>query len=1200
MINTEGYFNNKHRIWAFNNILIIKQCLICFKKNKDDAILEMFLRFKMNQLLRIENDNFTQKFQEYNGIEFIFNIPKIFRKEKYINYEKLIEYIIEQKMILGVGFRINNSDNKNITNSFTKNINIFTSYNFVIPILAFGKMWEIIFNTVTTTTNNNIVINKNIWNNFEYNGLRNKCLLCNNFPFGIYPGNFIVNQNILYMRGFIWMDKKKFHVQKNPAKEIIAYNDNSVIITWPFLKDHIDLSKRINHLGNMVCFTSGDIFPSYIDSTIKKICKISLQNDLIQKAKKPLELTVEDLKLMYKHCRRKKKYCIKTFQKTNINDDDDDDDDNEIEKKIIFTINNPDKIQKLSLTAITTWFKYPKSKTNVGIIIQEISQMIKRGEIDSAITQTSILNKDYSNINNNNNNNNNNNLFNKTNLDVHRIGRYTRNVATNDFWNICAIGNGIQKVLPKDSKTKEPKKITKSEIGFLDPINTPDTPRHCGLILESVLDVIVSTYSMTCPSIEEAFMTIFSEEFEKLDNVVNISTLNSSYIYVSANFELYRFKPTIPNCSYMNKDHYVYIAKHYGIKNYFRLTQYALKIKYPCIELIKESEQFWICTSQPRTFYKIHVDGLLYTAREMEYFERDNDNNNNIWIGKERQNICNIFGPSIRGTPRPNTSHLPRISHAISSSWKHAIGVPTNTHQQSGSIHQKNVTISYYCLKLNEKDNILLPGFPMMVLVMSGFNNQEDGIAVRKSVIDRGMFLATSYETATVRISYSIFQSSSSICKIKFIPTIKKNQILRKGLQVGYFRNKTEEELEIEEEEEEEEKEENENNNTKIINKDRLIDIFSPELKLMRYDLTTMGITSNISNEKNECLAVIWNGKNDDDDDNDNDDDDDDDNNNNDNDNVKKKTTYKCHELKCNDIKCMKHLKMYLIYYSQFTPTVGDKLHTSTSQKGVITELISDEDTPYVVIKTDNKIENILPDIIVNPQYLKRQTFDNIFNTGEMLSQREKTQKNPFLENCFNYQIGDSIYHIELGSKLLTGKVMNPITGYPYMRPITTTSNTKIYNKPFYEYIGEDGFTYVTKYNNNNNYEDKFEIIEGSIYISHYFNVCNHRATHMMQSSKCDKNITRTEFSGTPIRGKKGGFSTGPQEQSTLIGLGMTRFGREVSLIRSDYCNVLMKPKKKKNEEEEIFGGSTTFKRMHDDLDMRDLNVTYKVKKLYT
>ena len=151
--------------------------------------------------------------------------------------------------------------------------------------------------------------------------------------------------------------------------------------------------------------------------------------------------------------------------------------------------------------------------------------------------------------------------------------------------------------------------------------------------------------------------------------------------------------------------------------------------------------------------------------------------------------------------------------------------------------------------------------------------------------------------------------------------------------------------------------------------------------------------------------------------------------------------------------------------------------------------------------------------------------------------------------------------------------------------------------------LRDDGFTYITKQDkikDANYYNDEFENVKGSIYIyiCHYFNVCNHRAVHMMQSSKCDDCIIRTEFSGAPVRGKRGGFSTGPQEQLALAGMGMSRLIREVSLIRSDYCNVVMK-NKDDDDEDEIYYGSTTFKRMHDDLDMRSLNVTYKVKKLY-
>ena len=103
----------------------------------------------------------------------------------------------------------------------------------------------------------------------------------------------------------------------------------------------------------------------------------------------------------------------------------------------------------------------------------------------------------------------------------------------------------------------------------------------------------------------------------------------------------------------------------------------------------------------------------------------------------------------------------------------------------------------------------------------------------------------------------------------------------------------------------------------------------------------------------------------------------------------------------------------------------------------------------------------------------------------------------------------------------------------------------------------------------------------------------------MMQSSKCD-DVIRTDFSGAPVRGKKGGFSTGPQEQLAFQGIGMTRFNREISLIRSDYSPVSMNRKFMNENEEDIFAGSTTFKRMHDDLAMRGLNVTYKMRKIIT
>ena len=108
-----------------------------------------------------------------------------------------------------------------------------------------------------------------------------------------------------------------------------------------------------------------------------------------------------------------------------------------------------------------------------------------------------------------------------------------------------------------------------------------------------------------------------------------------------------------------------------------------------------------------------------------------------------------------------------------------------------------------------------------------------------------------------------------------------------------------------------------------------------------------------------------------------------------------------------------------------------------------------------------------------------------------------------------------------------------------------------------------------------------------------------------MHSSKCDE-IIRTEFSGAPIRGKRGGFSTGPQEHLALVGMGMERFNSEITHLRSDFCGVEMEPiitaadYRNKNDDNgscEIVGASSTFKRINDDLNLRELNVVYKATK---
>ena len=1170
MLTTKGFFNTRHRKWTLTDV--IQRCEKCSrdKKNMDDLDLEMFLRFKISHHLKIENDNFTRLFEQYKDISFNLVHINVIIDRGLETEMSVIDYFLRQKLVLGVGFRL----------SEFHQLAKYTTTSFAIPILKDGKMWQIIFDMIRKKKHTT-PIDKCIWNEFKTPHPSLDCLLCKDYPYGCYPGNFIVNQSVLYMRSFIWMDKHKFHVQKsNNNNRIIMYKD-SKIVAWPFLRDHM-YNFGINCLWNMAVFSPGEVFTSFVDIVISRIRNSSNQNRAAIKLQQYIvaaaeeedqEINLDDLIDLYKYCRKKKQYEIgdnrlpklKSIYKT--------------KKKNIRYV--PDTEEESIISAISiaspvisrnllNWFKFPKCKTSLGTIIHELSQMIRRGEIDIAITQTSILNKEYNSVYENND------VMNKNNLDVHRIGRFTRNAATNCFCNICGIACGLQKVLPKESKTKEPKLITNSEIGFIDLLNTPDTPRNCGLVVESVIDVIISTLSMTVNS-DKIMSDILQSIFDDLQLVPDPHTLDvlcDKYVYICANQVLYKFMPGIPK--QLLTEAREYLISCYGSKNYFRMAQYILKIQVPCIELIKESDSFWVCSSFPRTLFKIHNDGLLYTSREIQAFEHDPETIKNIlkdknvddgflslWVGKNnREFIPNIFGPSIRATPKPNSTHLPRVSHSIST-MKHAVGLPNNSNQ-IGSVHQRGLTAAYYCFKLDPTAGFILPGYYPAILVAGGWNNQEDGIVVKKSSIDRGMFLANCYETAAVKVNYGLIKSLDSKSKIVFIPTITKGDILRPGIQVGIFRNFFSSYYN--------------NTNTSL---DSLIELFSSELKI-QYD------------EVHFTISILWIGKqpisefehkkpikcelsmayveshpiscvND---------------------------NIRCENLECIDVEHMKHLKLYLTYSNQFTPTVGDKLQTPTSQKGVITELVGDADMPYILM--DNG-ECFYPDMLVNPHFLKRQTFDNLYLTGLILDM-SLSSSSLHMNNCFSYSLKDTVYYIGLGEKLSTGKVMNPMTGLPYLRPVHKREpGVKYYCPPNPEYVDQHGFTCIDRGGGGGDFSPH-EIVRGSIFYANYYNVNNHKASAMMHSSKGDE-IIRTDFSGAPVRGKKGGFSTGPQEHLAFAGMGMERFNAEISHMRSDFCGVKLYPVDAKKRKCEILGASSTFMRINDDINLRNKNVTFELTK---
>lgn len=1333
-INIVGYFNDKHNnIWAQR--VFVKPCQVCINKDKDDGTLEMFLRFNIHHKLQIETDNFDRLFEKYPGIQFNLSYQShLIKNEKLTGENEIIEYFLKMRLTMGVGFYWPRG-----LSSYT-----CTRTQLSIPILKGGKMWQILLHKIINMKDDSPV-DKNQWYHFKPEPL--SCLFCNDYPRDLYPGNFVVNQNILYLKSIIWVDKRKLHKKKgkNGIKKIILYSESNNIIDWPFLSKYCKAtndSSTINTLGNMAIFTAGKIFISLFDIIISKLIKIQIQNSIIRKfsdyhknlklGKKmtftSLGISIADLIQMHKVCKRKKVYDLQNVPIADY--------DAAVDDALYFFVNN-DKKMKITLREIQSpiqegekilienilanhqhnllndetqtekiikWFHFPKSQIKEQNVVVDFSQMIKRGEIDVAISQTSILNKEYAVLNNSGNryydtdkiswnnvakkksnaesnsvNLNNNNkviesgwnyggiteeggggnggeIYSLTgsmcNLDVHRIGRFTRNAPTNSYSNICGVACSLQKVLTKDSKTKEPKYITPSEIGYIDLITTSDAPKNCGLILEEVVDTIVSSRSLTAFS-EYQMYSLLQKLFpdcEKVENPEKIENLDLEYQYICANRVLYRFYRNIPQNLLPNQ--ISYITTNYGINNYFRVVQYALKIEIPFIELIEQTRDLlWECTSYDGNIYKLHIDGLFYSSSEFIFFHNkargkalsSAHSHPSLWVGNYGENIPNLYGPSIRISPHPNKCHLPRIGHAAFSS-KNFVGTITNS-LSIGQLHQKSLTVAFNQSKSYPSEIINIAGCYPKILIASGFNNQEDGIAIRKGAIERGMFSAVSYETAVVKINYYYYycnnNNNTNIEKevesvnindydklptpIEFISTINKGTILRKGMQIGVFRLN---------------KEFSEENVPLKIS----IEIFSNEFKILettaeggekeskRYYYRT-NISEDphgniiISDNNNKIdidwnLSVFWMGKG----------------------NImnvdhptndffypiissaKKRAklrrslafqsqnpnyqTYRCEMIRCDNISACQYLKLYLTYASLFTPSIGDKLQTTTANKGVITEIISDENMPYVVVNNELNDNNtnskvIVPDLIVNPQYLKRQSLDNIFIMGERLQNKigkEKTEiKNAYMNNCFEFNIDDAIYFLKLGDLYASGRLMNPATGLPYLVPLETTSQSGVDYK-FIEYLDEnDGFIYTKRREETEKVDVNlsYEMVNATIYTTRYFLVNNHKAAHMMQCSHPD-DIIRTEFSGAPVKGKRGGFATGPQEQITLVGLGAERLNSEISQFRSDSLKIPIHSRiinENGDKDQVVIQGSKTLKRVFDEFNQYNIDFSVKVDK---
>ena len=192
-----------------------------------------------------------------------------------------------------------------------------------------------------------------------------------------------------------------------------------------------------------------------------------------------------------------------------------------------------------------------------------------------------------------------------------------------------------------------------------------------------------------------------------------------------------------------------------------------------------------------------------------------------------------------------------------------------------------------------------------------------------------------------------------------------------------------------------------------------------------------------------------------------------------------------------------------------------------------------------------------------------------------------------------------------MGDIYASGTLMNPLTGYPYLTPILPHQNKgeRCYDFPRKEYLNvADGFRYMEGEEKKSEF-NPHQLTKATIYTTRYFLVHNHKALNMMQASH-PNDVIITDFTGTPIKGKKGGFSTGPQEQMTIIGLGAERLNFEISQFRSEFGSMAITTCNEKEEEEEeeavIIPASKTLQRAMDEIRQYNIKFGVKIRKSNT
>ena len=198
-----------------------------------------------------------------------------------------------------------------------------------------------------------------------------------------------------------------------------------------------------------------------------------------------------------------------------------------------------------------------------------------------------------------------------------------------------------------------------------------------------------------------------------------------------------------------------------------------------------------------------------------------------------------------------------------------------------------------------------------------------------------------------------------------------------------------------------------------------------------------------------------------------------------------------------------------------------------------------------------------------------------------------------------------SLRYLLLGDAYASGTLMNPATGYPYLTPVVNPKpGEKVYDYPIIERLNlEDGFQYASE---NAEKLKPHALTTATLYTTRYFLVHNHRAATMMQASH-PNDVAIADFTGTPIKGKKGGFATGPQEQMTLVGLGAERFNFEISQFRSEFGTMDVVPNDddekdddgndEKDDDTIVVPASKTLKRTLDELRQYKIQTGLKIIK---